>query len=155
MNWDRKLRSLKQHRLYPFPDFQNHQMQYRLCEDYWRTLFHAVVGGDNAWPSGFYGPDLGREGNPIFSAADHAGKRQTVVAQFPREDGVRFFPTVYLSRAGGHQFDYDYSYLALGVIADVSAESEALCREFWRWFFIDRLPEAALEERIGRHESRR
>jgi hypothetical protein len=152
---DAKLQSLKDHRLYPFPNFQKDETQYRLCQDYWRALFHAVVGGDNDWPGGFYGPDLEREGNPIFSAADHASQRQTVVAQFLREDSARFFPTAYVSRAGGHQFDYDYSYLALGVIADISAESEALCRDFWRWFFIKGTSEAELEQRIRRHESRR
>jgi hypothetical protein len=60
-----------------------------------------------------------------------------------------------LSQARGHQFDDDYSYLALGVLAAISAESEAMCRDFWRWFFIDRMSETELEDRIRRRESGR
>lgn len=141
--WQQKFHSLKQNPLFPFHDYRKNDEEYRLSELYWQYLFLSVVGDDAVrWPRGAYALDTEREGNGILCAVDVAAKRGTRAVQMPQSPrgGFDLFHP-YLSIDPFDPVDYDNPerlILNLVMICEISEEAEALCRDFWRWHFIDR-----------------
>jgi len=152
--------ALKRHRLFPFSDYQADDEQYMLLEMYWTYLFKAATHGNinRSWGA-WNPPDPTHEGNPIFSAKNEAEGRAVRVIQHPESFAPGtpmpkgYFPfQAFLSYAPEDLTKFELQILELCFIADLSLESENRCRQFWRFFCIDRLSEAEMEQKIRQFE---
>jgi hypothetical protein len=155
--WEEKFQQLKRNALYPFARYRDDETQYMLLELFWTYLFKSVVASNAKWRS-WHEPDRDRQGNPLFSALDLASGRGTRVIQHPGQDDpdvktwgyFSFQP--YLSHTAAVPFDPERTILEFCFMADVSEESEACARKFWKWFCVDGISEAAMEAEIKRYE---
>jgi hypothetical protein len=157
--WEEKFQRLKRHALYPFAKYREDESQYMLLELFWTYLFKSVVGGDpNGEWSSWRAPDPDREGNPIFSAANLRLARGTTVTRHPgpEDPDVKiwgYFPfQPYLNHSSPEEATSNQAILEFCFLADVSEESEAYARKFWKWFCIDGVSEVQMEAELTRYE---
>lgn len=148
-----KLAALKRHSLFPFAGWSDDVAQYARVELYWTYLFHSVVAG-TAWKP-WHPPDRTREGNPIFSAVHLDHGRGVRVIQRPEQnlDVEKYFGfQPFLSLTPAEPYNPNQTVLEFCCVADISEQTEALCRSFWRRFCIELAPEPEIEEAIRRYE---
>lgn len=148
-----KLEALKHHSLFPFTRWSEDVAQYAHVELYWTYLFYSVVAG-NAWKP-WHPRDRTGEGNPIFSAVhlDYGRGVRVIQRLEHKPDEERYFGfQPFLSLTPAEPYNPDQTVLELCFLANISEQTEALCRSFWRRFCIELAPERDIEEAIRRYE---